>query len=92
MDNVRYAAYQNDKLNDFEAKCKCCGRCCGAEDGDPCENLVRNFGTSYYCKIYDLRLGLQKTVSGKIFSCVSIGELIRRGSLREACAYKKIYG
>jgi len=86
VDSVRYAAYQEDEFHDLEAKC----RCCGSEDKDPCENLAHDPDNNYYCRIYNTRLGLQKTVSGKIFNCVSINELIRRGSLKEVCAYKEM--
>lgn len=82
-----------DKLkkmdDDFERICRLCGLCCGLEDGDPCSMLIFEQGR-YLCKCYPERLGPQKTVSGKPFTCVPIRERIRQGALPESCAYRNI--
>jgi len=74
-------------FKDFESICSRCGSCCGAYDGDACSNLVNAGGGTYSCKNYEGRLGLQQTVSGKIFTCVPIRELLKEGQLRPECAY-----
>lgn len=75
----------------FESVCKRCGECCGLVDGDPCVNLKKYKEGAYYCTVYDERLGIQKTVSGKIFNCVYIREIIKHGCLRPNCAYNDLF-
>lgn len=87
MDDIAYTSYQDEKLKAFEADCKKCGKCCGAED-DPCANLISTNNDTYICKIYGSRLGTQTTVSGKKFICVSIRQHIAAGTLREGCGYR----
>jgi hypothetical protein len=87
MDAIRYASETARKANEFESICRRCGACCGSEDGDPCRNLVKDKNGRYECRIYQNRLGPQETVSGKIFKCVEIREMIARGCVRENCAY-----
>jgi len=41
----------------------------------------------YLCSIYDRRIGLRKTVSGKAFYCVPMADLKKHGALRHGCAY-----
>ena len=72
---------------DFEDICAKCGICCGAIDTDPCVNLKKNDLAKYYCQTYANRLGPQKTLSGKTFTCITIRELIKQGALRLECAY-----
>ncbi|MGD2278872.1 MAG: hypothetical protein PVH45_02110 [Candidatus Omnitrophota bacterium] len=89
MEARRYLNLMKDKDEEFEAICKRCGKCCGAGD-DPCRNLAKKHDGSYFCKDYDNRLGRQKTVSGRIFNCVSIREHIAKDSLKPGCAYREI--
>jgi len=70
----------------YEAKCRRCGACCGAYDGDPCVHLKKDEAGKYYCPVYDHRIGMQKTVSGKNFACVPIRDL-RPNLPFKGCAY-----
>jgi len=88
-DKLRYSNYLTAASEDFEARCKRCGACCGALD-DPCHNLVKTPAGSWKCKNYENRFGLQRTVSGVTFNCVSIREHISRGTLRPGCGYHKM--
>ncbi|MFH1395394.1 MAG: hypothetical protein ABIH09_04475 [Candidatus Omnitrophota bacterium] len=88
MDSEKYKEYENSLEREFEARCKRCGECCGALD-DPCENLEKIKGREIWiCKVYDKRFGRQKTVSGRVFNCVSIREHIKNDTLRPNCAYR----
>jgi len=75
------------KEEEFESRCKRCGACCGAHDGDSCVHLKNGKNGGYYCEVYDSRLGIQKTISGKSFECVSIKEILRKAYPREGCGY-----
>ena len=87
-DQVRYSNYQRQQLKQFESLCIRCGDCCGAKDGDPCDNLVFDKKKStYFCKAYSTRHGVHKTVSGKPFTCVPINEILRKRALRSDCGY-----
>ena len=54
-----------------ESLCRHCGACCGAEE-DPCEHLHISPEGKSSCKVYATRLGPQKTLSGRMFNCISI--------------------
>ena len=41
----------------------------------------------HHCKVYASRLGVQKTVSGKTFTCVDIRDNIKKGAVYDGCAY-----
>lgn len=89
-DGLKYEIYQKDKFQAFEGTCMRCGECCGSKDGDPCANLVKDdAATIYYCKACKDRLGPQKTVSGKIFNCISIRDIVKMDLLRPNCTYDK---
>ncbi|MDD4203456.1 MAG: hypothetical protein PHQ52_08320, partial [Candidatus Omnitrophica bacterium] len=90
MDKAIYEKHCNDLQKKYEDICIQCGVCCGANDGDPCEHLEKIGPKKYFCKIYDHRLGLQKTVSGKIFTCTTIRELIKNGAIRIECQYVRV--
>ena len=91
MDSLRYDTYQRQEMEKFEAICKNCGQCCGSQDGDSCTNMVTDeTGGKYYCRIYENRLGPQKTVSGKTFHCIPIRDIIKWGTLRSNCAYRSM--
>jgi len=88
MDSQKYIKYSKTEEEKFEAVCKRCGECCGALD-DPCRNLVKNkTNDQWFCKDYKDRYKQQKTISGNSFTCVSIREHMRNGSLRLNCAYR----
>ncbi|MCG8431537.1 MAG: hypothetical protein MJA29_10245 [Candidatus Omnitrophica bacterium] len=71
----------------YEERCKRCGRCCGALDGDPCAHLLRDARGRYICGTYRDRFGKKKTVSGKTFRCVSIRDLLKFESPYPGCGY-----
>ncbi len=85
-DDKLYTKKQDEWRAEFEALCKRCGKCCGIEQ-DPCSNLVISPDGRYTCKIYEDRLGPQKTVSGKAFTCVPINEVINKGMPHSSCGY-----
>lgn len=91
MDDLRYEIYQEGQARIFEDICKRCGECCGSKDGDPCINLAKCMTSGMcYCKVYENRLGLQKTASGKNFNCVPIRDIMEKYLLRPNCAYNRI--
>jgi len=88
MEEILYIHKQTQQQKQYEALCKRCGSCCGAFDGDPCSNLAMDEENKYYCRVYDERFGPQKTLSGKIFNCVPIRELVKRfDRIYNSCAY-----
>ena len=89
MDDSLYVKRQDERLKEFESLCLRCGECCGAST-DPCENLVRADSGKFYCKVYYNRLGSQRTISGGIFTCVPIQEVMRKGSPNSECGYARI--
>ncbi len=89
MDNVLYLQKQKYKQEAYEAMCTRCGTCCGALNGDPCVNLAADSNNKYYCKIYENRLGKQKTLSGKEFHCIPIRLLRGSGTKFANCPYFK---
>lgn len=89
MDDDIYLEKVKEKLVIYEALCLHCGACCGALDGDPCGNLVKDERNKYYCKDYSNRLGLQLTVSGKSFNCVPIRDTLKFEPSYPFCAYAK---
>jgi uncharacterized cysteine cluster protein YcgN (CxxCxxCC family) len=89
MDSLEEYFYNQQKA--YEDICVRCGACCGAYDGDPCEHLVRKEDGTYYCRVYENRLGRQKTVNGTVFECVPLREIIHETWVGdERCAYKKL--
>ncbi len=88
MDENLYSKKLEEQYSEYEALCKRCGTCCGLADGDPCRNLVLVGNGSCTCSVYTNRLKVQKTVSGKSFSCVSVRELLNAYDLpHPACGY-----
>lgn len=84
-----YTAYQKKIFEESEARCKRCGGCCGAYDGDPCEHLLLNEGV-YSCDIYETRFGMRRTKSGGEFMCVPINDVINKSwHARPGCGYLK---
>jgi uncharacterized cysteine cluster protein YcgN (CxxCxxCC family) len=86
MDDMAYNDDRRKKFEEHEALCKQCGRCCGLET-DPCANLKKGNSGRYYCAVYESRLGRQVTVSGRVFTCVQIREVVRKGLPYEGCGY-----
>ncbi len=86
MDDVLYKQKQDDWQKEFESLCLRCGKCCGIEQ-DPCSNLAKTSDGRYTCKVYTSRLGSQKTVSGRSFTCVPIGEVLKKGMPNSMCGY-----
>ncbi|MDD5174370.1 MAG: hypothetical protein PHV48_06060 [Candidatus Omnitrophica bacterium] len=86
MDNMAYMDSQRRNSEEYEALCKRCGKCCGLET-DPCVNLKKDISGNYYCAVYESRLGRQVTVSGRIFTCVEIREVVRKGLPNGGCGY-----
>ena len=76
-------------MDDHERRCARCGGCCGALDGDPYVELVKDAAGSYYCKIYAVSLGVQKTTFRREFTCVPIRDNIKKGAIYKDCAYNK---
>ena len=89
MGNDLYLKKQIEQEEQHEDKCLRCGACCGVNDGDPCANLAKDGLNKYYCKTYDDRLGRQKTVSGKDFTCVMIRDVLRFEPPYSECAYSR---
>ena len=90
-DDFRYKIYQEKTFERFEGACNRCGECCGSQDGDPCENLMKDSASGRYsCRVYEERFGPQKTIGGRIFNCVSIRDIMKQGLLRPNCAYNQI--
>lgn len=88
-DTESYFKKQQSMLNDYENSCLRCGSCCGLEDGDPCLNLQSAPLGKYYCKCYGNRLGPQRTVSGKAFTCVPIRNNLKYELTHKKCGYAK---
>lgn len=86
MDDIAYADSQRRSSAEYESLCKQCGKCCGLET-DPCVNLKKGASGRYYCAVYEFRLGRQVTVSGRIFTCVQIREVVKKGLPNEGCGY-----
>ena len=87
MDDERYIQREELKQDQHEALCKCCGVCCGAASNDPCSQLIRKDNGKYYCATYADRLGPQRSLSGNIFTCVRIGDVLRVGVTYPDCGY-----
>ncbi len=89
-DDLSYQNWQQKQLDAWENKCTRCGACCGVAEGDPCEHLVEASKGKYICSIYENRFGFHKTVSGKVFECVSIRQILHKwwpGD--QCCGYKR---
>jgi len=89
MDEIAYSNKQGRELSEYEALCKRCGKCCGADTAEPCANLAKDSSGKYRCASYQNRLGLQRTISGKIFTCVEIRDVLSKGLPYEGCSYSR---
>ena len=87
MEERSYLEYQEKMHLEYESRCRRCGACCGAVDNDPCVNLARDNEGLYFCRVYDSRLGPQKTLSEKVFTCVRIKENLKYGDHYSGCGY-----
>ena len=86
MDKADYLLKQKEEHEKYEALCRRCGACCGAYDGDPCVHLVKCDNGKYSCSVYETRIGMRKTLSGKNFACVPIRDL-RPNLTFKGCVY-----
>ncbi|HPN56904.1 MAG TPA: hypothetical protein PLD92_08655 [Candidatus Omnitrophota bacterium] len=83
-----YICFQKEQQRRWESLCLRCGACCGAFDGDPCEHLQSESSGRFFCRIYEERFGIRKTVGGRLFRCLPIREILHDSwPGREACAY-----
>ena len=90
MDGLRYQEYLYRKYREYEDMCQRCGACCGIRDGDPCAHLQGGDDGRYFCNIYEDRLGMRRTVSGKELKCVPIRTMFSKSWRgRNQCAYVK---
>jgi uncharacterized cysteine cluster protein YcgN (CxxCxxCC family) len=85
-DDMAYTNSLHLRNEEYEALCARCGKCCGLET-DPCANLNKDASGKYYCASYESRLGRQATVSGRVFTCVPIREVVKKGLPNEGCGY-----
>ena len=86
----RYEQWHDIQQERWESLCGRCGACCGVTEGDPCEHLRGNKKGEYCCSIYENRFGEHRTVSGKIFKCVPIRQILHMSwPGDECCGYKK---
>lgn len=86
MDGERYAQQQAYKETEHELLCRRCGVCCGVRE-DACVHLGRLADGTYYCDTYGTRLGKQRTVSGKEFTCVPIRDVLMFDPPHPNCPY-----
>jgi uncharacterized cysteine cluster protein YcgN (CxxCxxCC family) len=87
MSEETYQQKQKEMDDEYEALCRRCGWCCGARDGDPCVNLEKLADGTYFCRVYPNRIGQQKTVSGKSFTCIPIRVVRTYHKLYPLCPY-----
>lgn len=87
MDETTYRIKQETIFYEHEGLCKRCGKCCGAGTQEPCSNLALEPSGKYYCKSYENRLGMQRTISGRTFTCVNIRDVLAKGLPHEGCGY-----
>ena len=82
--------YLGQKERENEQMCRHCGACCGAYDGDPCQNLRLTGSGQSKCCDYQNRLGSQRTVSGNKIKCVLIKEILQTHWVGDhLCGYKR---
>ncbi len=89
-DSLLYEQYLKDQEEAYNARCRRCGACCGLFEKDPCTKLIKEVDGRYRCSDYDNRFGMQKTLNGNDFKCVSFRR-IRFGSWAGSwkCGYKQ---
>ena len=76
----------------WEKACRRCGCCCGLGEQDPCEHLCVEQSGKTFCRIYDKRFGLHKTISGREFQCVPLRDIIHRDwPGAQKCVFHKCY-
>ncbi len=89
-DLLRYQEYQKEREDAYEAACLRCGACCGVYENDPCVKLFRESDGRYTCSDYENRYGMQRSIHGNEFKCVSLRRIrfaSWAGSWR--CGYKR---
>ena len=92
-DELLYEARLKKLQQEYEALCKHCGACCGVFEKDPCAKLEALPDGTFRCSDYENRFGLQRTINGNVFKCVSFRK-IRGGSWAGSwrCGYVKTQG
>ncbi len=87
-DQQRYDTWLATRQEDWEARCRHCGACCGAFE-DPCVHLVMTPEGHSRCLVYPARLGPHKTVGGRPFTCVHVRQKLGTSWPGDArCGYK----
>ncbi|MFH2024672.1 MAG: hypothetical protein ABIK30_02450 [bacterium] len=77
---------------EFEDICIRCGACCGSFDGDSCENLRGDNEGTYTCDIYEERIGIHRTLTGRVMECVPNMDKLSEDWIGDhLCAYKRKY-
>ena len=89
MDLREYNRIQEERFEFYESLCRRCGACCGAASSDPCAKLDKDKDGKYYCRDYSARIGMQRTISGKEFTCVPIRDVLVHGTPNEGCGYAR---
>lgn len=87
MDDLSYFKKLECQDEAYEALCRRCGECCGASSSDPCANLIKLEDETYSCRAYETRRGLQASISGNMFACVNIRDVISSGAYYPDCPY-----
>lgn len=85
-----YIRKQKEEEKKYEALCKRCAACCGAGGSDPCADLKTGSDGRYYCNIYDHRVGQRLTVSGSVFTCVPIRDVLIYAPPYPGCGYNLV--
>lgn len=89
-DEARFHELQKKQEKAWDAACNRCGACCGVTEGDPCENLGKDSEDKYFCRIYEHRFGLRRTVGGREFQCVPLRWIMHQTWPGDhLCSYKK---
>jgi len=89
MDDRAYDKKMDELEAAREALCIQCGVCCGVFGSDPCSHVAKTDDGRYTCTVYSERLGPRKTVSGVIFTCVTIRDVHKHGVYYPGCAYNR---
>ena len=91
-DTERYQQYLKEAADRQESLCRRCGACCGLFEKDPCVKLVVGPDRRAACSDYENRFGMQKSINGNEFKCVSVRRIISgswAGSWK--CGYKNSF-
>ena len=89
---ANYRRWLEEKEQEWERRCLCCGACCGALE-DPCEQLAFSETGAAFCRVYSRRFDEEhKTLSGHPVKCVPVrSKLHTSWPGDEKCGYKRRY-